>query len=1037
MVAVIKPIPNLQSVYISMYGRPADPQGLSFWTSATSNGTVLAPMIASFARSPEFKSLFGFSPSDPIPPSSNQLQIAINKVYQQAFGREADVAGLNYWTEQLQSGKVNATEFAIIIVQEAVPADADVVKAKLTTANQFTASIDTTPELLAFPTDAGLAAGRAFLAPVVSVATQPTQAQIDAQLASIVGGGATGQSFTLTTGTDTLTGTANNDTFNAGEATGAAATFTVGDSINGGAGIDTLNISSTAAFTGVPVATTVTSVENVNVTSGGAVTINTVTGPGGFSGLTALTTTGVGAATVTAAATSAIGVTTSSQAGNAVAVNGGSNVTVNATGNNGAGGTIKVGETTAAAGTVTANLTGATLADSAGATTLTQGAITVTGGTKVTVSNTGSVSGGSDNAGDALTLGTVAVTGNASTTDVSVSQTAAQARVAGAAGTGQAAIVNGAVTITDGNAATASDTITSVTLANYGNSTVASNVLNSLTLSGGATAAAASGTLAVNTTAADTSVVATTLALNGAGGFVGALTGTQLDKYTTVNFASTAATTIADVTLTAATALNFSGTGITTLTANGNIGAVTAITSTGGGVTLGTALGNGVAFTGGAGAETISLGATTKAITLGAGNDTVTTAGLVGTGGSVAAGGGIDTIIMTSAQSNTAGATDTFNTRFTGFETLRVSDALAAAVDLDGVNQASTVILAAGANGGTISNLASAGTVRYLADSAGATTINVKSAVTTATDVLNIELSKTGVLAAGAITAANVETINISAPDAATAGSAAAIHTMTLTAAGATTVNVSGNNGLNMTATGSTAITTFNASGVVGNGTADTAANLAVTFASLNSTSTANVAITGGAGNDVLTGNAAKDTIVGGAGADTINGGAGIDTILGGAGDDVITVNTANQRDTITGGADADTIKFSAADLVNTLQTSSGTVAIVSIKDFVAGTDKIGIVDTGGAATSMVLTAAQTIETAVTLSDVYAGITAIAASVDGGALSGAVVTVSGGAAAGTYLYVNDAMGAVSNANDMLINITGITGTLANSDFVFS
>lgn len=241
MVAVIKPIPNLQSVYISMYGRPADPQGLSFWNSATSSGTVLAPMIASFARSTEFKSLFGFSPSDPIPPSSNQLQIAINKVYQQAFGREADVDGLTYWTGQLQSGAVNATEFAIIIVQEAQAADAAVVAAKLTTANQFTASIDTTPELLAFPTDSGLAAGRSFLAPVVSVATQPTQAQIDAELIKIVDGAPnTGQTFTLTTAVDNLTGTTNNDTFNA--LIGDNATLTAADVINGLGGTDTLNI---------------------------------------------------------------------------------------------------------------------------------------------------------------------------------------------------------------------------------------------------------------------------------------------------------------------------------------------------------------------------------------------------------------------------------------------------------------------------------------------------------------------------------------------------------------------------------------------------------------------------------------------------------------------------------------------------------------------------------------------------------------------------------------------------------------------------
>lgn len=244
MVAVINPIQNLQTVYISMYGRPADPQGLAYWNKITSNGTNLAPMVEFFAVSPEFVSLFGpaFAPNAPVAPSTNDIQVAINQVYQQAFGRDADPAGLTYWTEQIQSGKVNATQFAMIIVQEAQPADAAVVAAKLGTADSFTASINTTQEMLQYPTDAGLDAGRAFLAPVVSVATQPSQAQIDAQLALIAAGDvAAGQTFTLTTGVDTFTGTAGNDTFQA-ELEFGTSTITTFDNINGAGGLNTLNI---------------------------------------------------------------------------------------------------------------------------------------------------------------------------------------------------------------------------------------------------------------------------------------------------------------------------------------------------------------------------------------------------------------------------------------------------------------------------------------------------------------------------------------------------------------------------------------------------------------------------------------------------------------------------------------------------------------------------------------------------------------------------------------------------------------------------
>lgn len=125
---------------------------------------------------------------------------------------------------------------------------------------------------------------------------------------------------------DTVTGTANNDVFNAGEAAGAAKTLTVGDSITGGAGTDTLNITQTAAFTGVPVGVTVSSVETVNVTSGDAVTINTASG---FAGTTALNTTSTGNSTLTAATTTDITATVASPTGGgAAAINGGRNVTL-------------------------------------------------------------------------------------------------------------------------------------------------------------------------------------------------------------------------------------------------------------------------------------------------------------------------------------------------------------------------------------------------------------------------------------------------------------------------------------------------------------------------------------------------------------------------------------------------------------------------------------------------------------------------------------------------------------------------------------
>jgi hypothetical protein len=174
-----------------------------------------------------------------------------------------------------------------------------------------------------------------------------------------------------------------------------------------------------------------------------------------------------------------------------------------------------------------------------------------------------------------------------------------------------------------------------------------------------------------------------------------------------------------------------------------------------------------------------------------------------------------------------------------------------------------------------------------------------------------------------------------------------------------------------------------------------------------------------------------KLSVIGSTKADVLIGGTGNDTLQGAVAD------TASAADTLTGGAGADNFVFAGSNMAKLLTTSGGKTAVTKITDFVAGTDKIKFVDGDTAETSMTLASAQTIATAADLTAVYAGITAIAASTDNGAMSGVVVTVTAGAAAGTYLYVNDGTAAVDSTKDMLINITGISGTLTANDFAFA
>ena len=685
------------------------------------------------------------------------------------------------------------------------------------------------------------------------------------------------------------TSTAGNDSFIV-----TNTTFTAGDAVNGGLGTDTLSYFSTGAIAAAaPAGATVTNVETATFVTDSTVVANVT----GFTGLTSFNSTNVGAATLTGASTTAVTSTSTGVAAGAIAVNGGSSLTVSSKGQT--TGTVIVGATLAAAGAVSVTAEGVYVSD----TDSTIGLVTVNGGTTVAVTLKSGITAAQIDAqqtaaiaNDTVTLSAVTVNGNASTTAVTVTQDAAITEVQTAA-IGQVGIGGGDVTVNDANRAslTAAGTISTVTIANAAAVIIDSGALATLNLSGKLTTVNA-GTSGALTTAANSA-----LALNLTGAVSsGALT---LDAdFKTLNVAgNTTASTIADLVSTGLTKINVSGDAKVTFT-DFDPATITdiAVTNTAGAAFGTSTMHINTNFSGAAGADSIIVGSTTKAITMGGGDDTVTTTtAAVATGGSVDAGAGTaDTIIMTDALAAGADGSGVFNSKFTNFEVLQISNAfIENALDLDGLNSVTTVILAAGVDGtAAINNITTGGTLQLNADGANtpALTVAVARATLNLADTFNIKLSKTGgVLASGSVAIANVETLNISAADSVAAGSAANTNTLTLDAAAITTLNVSGNNGITLTNTNSTAVTTFNASGVVANSTAatktvaatsDSTTALAVTYTSANVTTTANVTITGGDGADVLTGAAALDTIRGGAGNDTIVGGAGIDVLDGGAG---------------------------------------------------------------------------------------------------------------------------------------------------------
>ncbi|HZH26719.1 MAG TPA: DUF4214 domain-containing protein [Azospirillaceae bacterium] len=807
---------DIQKAYIAFFNRPADPAGLAWWTQKVAEaGGRLDAVINAFSASQEYRDLyFGRTDAE-----------VVNQLYLNLFGRPAEQGGLKFWTDALAKRTVNVGNIAFAMNQGAQNDDAKVVANRVAVAELFTAALDTVDEIRGYSGNAAAQAARDFLSLVGSTTASldAARAALPAQVAAVVaaGNGAqTGQTYTLTTGTDLVAGAGGTDTINA-----THATLTAGDAINGGGGTDTLSIRVTGPLT----ATTfkdvkVTNVEVVNINAAGAA--------------------------VTADLTSWTSVQT---------------VNVTSTG------------TTSAIGVTTGAATG----------------VTTKGGAAVAVTDTSTTA-----ASAGSTLQRVSLDGN-----------------------------SGVATLTGKG-------LTSVSLANLGSG--ANVIINNATADH--TLDLTLNTVADGIDITDATATAVTLKVTGT-----ADVDLVMAKAETLAVSGSAAVDIDGSTLSALKAITVSGTaGLTAdLSGIGTLASVNTSDTTG---TTTVTLGTGAAYAGGAGTDVVTVGATTKAINLGGGNDTVVVSAAVGTGGSIAGGAGTaDTLSMAAADAAALSATAAFEAGVSGFERVAIGAvSVARTINMANLDDIAHLAVAGVTGGGlTVINLVSGGTLELTAAVAAASSVVVTDAITGATDELILKLSATDSFTnTAAVTVADVETIKIVADDTDTAAANTAFAAR-INAAQAETIKVSGDAGVDLTGSTLTAATLIDGSGMTAIGSGG---RLTVAAASL---ATTGVTVTGGAGNDVIAGNSATgkvDTLSGGNGDDAITGGAGNDvlvgengndTLIGGNGDDTLTGGSGNDR--LTGGGGNDTFVIGVP--------TSGT-QYDTIIDAAAG-DKIELVNRG------------------------------------------------------------------------------------------
>jgi hypothetical protein len=143
---------TIQGIYVALFGRPADPAGLDFYSRATGNGADLT-QVGALTASAEFTARFA---------GQTDAQI-ITTIFQSLFDRNPDSTGLNFYLGELAAGRATLQDIAIRILDGASGSDLLILDAKLDAANLFTARLDLEIEIDAYAGNDAAQIGRDFI----------------------------------------------------------------------------------------------------------------------------------------------------------------------------------------------------------------------------------------------------------------------------------------------------------------------------------------------------------------------------------------------------------------------------------------------------------------------------------------------------------------------------------------------------------------------------------------------------------------------------------------------------------------------------------------------------------------------------------------------------------------------------------------------------------------------------------------------------------------------------------------------------------
>lgn len=117
---------TLIDMYIGYFNRAPGGVGISYWASQVVDGQTNSQIANTFATTPEAIATYGTVTQNS---SIQELQNFVTSVYENVLNREPLTAGLNYWTDQLKTGKIAPGDFILSII--------DTVNAQVGTADKL------------------------------------------------------------------------------------------------------------------------------------------------------------------------------------------------------------------------------------------------------------------------------------------------------------------------------------------------------------------------------------------------------------------------------------------------------------------------------------------------------------------------------------------------------------------------------------------------------------------------------------------------------------------------------------------------------------------------------------------------------------------------------------------------------------------------------------------------------------------------------------------------------------------------------------